>query len=69
MSEEYKYRSDRFLWKGHFFRATDESCKCGEDFVVLRRTGYESELAKLPTNHGVHPKICVRIEKIREKLY
>ena len=69
MSEEYQYRSDRFLWKGHFYRATDESCKCGENFVVLRITGYESELEELPTNHGVHPKICVRIEKIKDKLY
>ena len=68
MSEEYNYISNKFLWKGHFYKATDEPCKCGEDFIVLRRTGYETELENLPTNHGVHPKICVRKEKVRDKL-
>ena len=69
MSEEYKYISDKFLWKGHFYKATNEYCKYGEDYVTLRRSGYEAELEKLPMNHGVYPTICVLKEKVRHKLH
>ena len=68
MSKTYKYISNKFLWKGHFYKATNEYCRCGEEFVVLRRTGYETELENLPPNHGIHPKICVLKAKVRDKL-
>ena len=68
MSEEYNYISKKFLRKGHFWKATDEPCKCGEDFIVLRREGMEAEMKKLKENQMISPKICVLKTEVRDKL-
>ena len=68
MSEEYNYISKKFLRKGHFWKATDEPCKCGEGFIVLRRVGIESEMKTLKENQIINPKICVRKTEVRDKL-
>ena len=69
MSEEYNYVSKKFLRKGHFWKATDEPCKCGEDFIVLRRVGIESEMKTLKENQIINPKICVLKTEVRDKLF
>ena len=68
MSEEYKHISKRFKRNGHFWIATDEYCKCGDDFVVLRRVGIESQMKTLKENEMINPKICVRKTEVRDKL-
>ena len=68
MSEEYNYISKKFLRKGHFWKATDEPCKCGEDFIVLRREGMEAEMKTLKENQIINPKICVLRTEVRDKL-
>ena len=68
MSEEYKYISNEFKRNGHFWRVTDEYCPCGDDWVVLRRTGFETELENLPPNAPLKTKICLPKSKIRDKL-
>ena len=69
MSAEYNYISKKFLRKGHFWNATDEPCKCGEDFIVLRRTGIESEMKTLKENEMINPKICGLRTEVRDKLF
>ena len=69
MSVEYNYISKKFLRKGHFWKATDEYCKCGEDFVVLRRVGIESQMKTLKENQIINPKICVLKTEVRDKLF
>ena len=66
--EEYKYISKKFLRKGHFWKATDEDCKCGENFIVLRRVGIETEMKTLEENQIINPKICVLKTEVRDKL-
>ena len=68
MSEEYKYISKKFKRKGHFWKVTDEDCKCGEEFVVIRRAGYETQLKNLPPGQMISPKICIRKAEVRDKL-
>jgi len=68
MSEEYNYISKKFLRKGHFWIATDEPCKCGEGFIVLRRVGIEAEMKTLKENQMISPKICVLKTEVRDKL-
>ena len=68
MSVEYNYISKKFLRNGHFWKATDEDCKCGEDFIVLRRVGIEAEMKTLKENQIINPKICVRKTEVRDKL-
>ena len=68
MSEKYKHSSKRFKRNAHFWIATDEPCKCGENFVVLRRVGYETQLASLPPGQMINPKICILKTEIRDKL-
>jgi|10_taG_2_1085330.scaffolds.fasta_scaffold32911_4 hypothetical protein len=69
MSEEYNYISKKFLRKGHYWKATDEPCKCGEDFIVLRREGMEAEMKTLKENEMINPKICVLKAEVRDKLF
>ena len=69
MSDEYKYISKRFKRNGHFWKATNEDCKCGENFIVLRRVGIESEMKKLKENEMISPKICVLKTEVRDKLF
>ena len=69
MSEEYNYISKKFLRKGHFWKATDEPCKCGEGFIVLRREGMEAEMKTLKENQMINPKICVLKAEVRDKLF
>ena len=68
MSEEYNYISKKFLRKGHFWIATDEDCKCGDNFVVLRRVGIEAHMKTLKENEMINPKICVRRTEVIDKL-
>ena len=68
MSEEYKHISKRFKRHGHFWIATDEYCKCGDDFVVLRRVGIESQMKTLKENEIINPKICILRTEIEDKL-
>ena len=68
MSEEYNYISKKFKRNGHFWLATDEPCKCGDDFVVLRRVGFETQMKTLKTNEMINPKICIRRTEILDKL-
>ena len=68
MSEEYNYISNKFLRKGHFWKATDEPCKCGDGFIVLRRVGIEAEMKTLNEIEMISPKICVRKTEVRDKL-
>ena len=65
---EYNFISNEFKRDGHYWRATDESCKCGEEFVILRRTGFESELEELATNTAMKTKICIPKVEVRDKL-
>ena len=69
MSEKYNYISKKFLRKGHFWKATDEPCKCGEDFIVLRRVGIEAQMKTLKENQMISPKICVLKTEVRDKLF
>lgn len=66
--EEYNYISKKFKRNGHFWIITDEPCKCGEGFVVLRRVGYETQLKNLPPGQMISPKICVLKAKVRDKI-
>ena len=68
MSAEYNYISKKFLRKGHFWIATDEDCKCGDNFVVLRRVGIEAQMKTLKENEMINPKICVRRTEVIDKL-
>ena len=68
MSEEYNYISKKFLRKGHFWIATDEDCKCGDNFVVLRRVGIEAQMKTLKENEMINPKICVLRTEVIDKL-
>ena len=68
MSEEYKHISKRFKRNGHFWIATDEPSWCGEEFVVLKRVGIESQLKTLKENEIINPKISVLKTEIRDKL-
>ena len=61
MSEKYKHISKRFKRNGHFWIATDEPSWCGEEFVVLKRVGIESQLKTLKENEIINPKISVSI--------
>ena len=65
---EYNFISKEFKYDGHYWKATDETCPCGDDWVVLRRTGYESDLENLPPNTVMKTKICLPKKKIRDKL-
>ena len=65
---EYKEITKKFKRKGHFWIATNEACKCGDDFVVLRRVGYETQLKNLPPGQMISPKICVLKTEIQDKL-
>ena len=66
MSKEYKHISKRFRRNGHFWIATNEPC--GDGLVVLRRTGYETQLENLPPGQMINPKICILKTEIRDKL-
>ena len=68
MGEEYNYISNEFKHNGHYWKATDEYCPCGDDWVVLRRTGFETDLNNLPPNTTLKTKICLPKSKIRDKL-
>ena len=65
---EYNFISNEFKRDGHYWKATDETCPCGDDWVVLRRTGYESELENLAPNTVLKTKICLPKAEVRDKL-
>ena len=65
---KYNFISKEFLRDGHYWKATDESCKCGDEFVILRRTGFESELEELAPNTAIKTKICIPKAEVRDKL-
>ena len=66
---EYNYISDKFLHNGHFWKATDEDCRCGAGYVVLRRTGSQTDIENLEPNVGIKEKICVTKDKVQKHLY
>ena len=65
---DYKYISKEFKHEGHYWKATDEVCTQGRDYVCIRRTGFASELSKLQSNVGITTKCAIRKTKIADKL-
>tara|TARA_Y100000310_G_scaffold315182_1_gene365453 strand:+ start:914 stop:1165 length:252 start_codon:yes stop_codon:yes gene_type:complete len=80
---EYNYISKKFLitrkcrdpkcnnGKGYcsnYWIATDEPCKRGKDFVVIRRTGIDNELKNLPPNATITTKMYVPKSRISDKV-
>ena len=65
---DYKYISNEFKYRNHYWKATDEVCSQGRDYICLRRTGYTTELSNLPPNTGLTTRIVVHRDKIKDKL-
>ena len=65
---EYNFTSKEFKYNGHYWRMTDETCPCGDGWVVIRRTGFESDLENLPPNTVLKTKKCLLKTKIKDKV-
>ena len=65
---EYNFTSKEFLYEGHYWKSTDEDCPCGVGWIVLRRTGFESDLKNLPPGTALKTKMCIEKVKIQDKL-